>query len=86
MTNVFYEFHICYFLIFVQQKQNKLHIQYVCRQIFRGPKGFLPVFPQTCPKRFCVPFVHKFSPAKNLKTYFWCDLQKKVLIVFFFKR
>ena len=56
------------------------------RQIFRGPKGFFPVFPQTSPKRFCVLFVHTYSPTKYLKTYFWCDLQKKVLIVFFCKR
>jgi len=26
-----------------------------------------------------------FSPTKNMKTCFWCDLQKKVLIVFFCK-
>jgi len=38
----------------------------------------LPEFPQTCPKSFCAPFAHKFSHTKkkNMKTCFWCDLQK----------
>jgi len=88
--NTWPTFFVSFTSVFVLSLYNKnKQIAYtVCvyrwrsRQIFRGPKAFLSVFLQTCPKRFCVPFVHTFSPTKNLKTCFLCDLQKKVLIVF----
>jgi len=51
------------------------------RQIF-GMRRILPEFPQTCPKRFCATFAYKFSPARILKTSFWCNLQKKVFMCF----
>ena len=58
------------------------------RIIGAGASKFLGVrriFARTSPnlpENFCVPFDHKFSPTKIMKTFFWWDLQKKVLICF----
>ena len=52
---------------------------------FWGCKGFLPEFPQTCPKSFCEPFACKFSPTKIMKIFLVWP-QRKGLHVLICKR
>jgi len=47
--------------------------------------GFLPEFPQTCPKRFCATFAYKFSPTQIMKDSFGMTSRKKSLHVFLYK-
>jgi len=44
--------------------------------------GFLPAYSQTCPKSYLCNFTCNFSPTKIVKTFFWCDLQKRSSCVF----
>jgi len=47
------------------------------RQIFWGAKDFFPNFPKLVRKVFCASFAYRFSPTMMMKTFFWCDLQKR---------
>jgi len=65
---------------------------------FLGCEGFLPKFPQACPKSFCATFSCKFSLTKIMKTFFveitqkicsWVwpqKLTKKVFMCFWFEK
>jgi len=45
-------------------------------------EGFLPEFPQTCPKNFLGNFCPLIFSHNDHEDLFWCDLQKKVFMCF----
>ena len=63
-----------------------LHHCFKCRMRLQAPfvrpSGFLPEFPQTCSKSFCVTFVYKFFRTKIMETIFWVLRPKRSLCVF----
>jgi len=48
-----------------------------------GCEEFCPNFSKLARKVFCATFAYKFSSTKITKTYFWCNLQKKVFMCFY---
>jgi len=50
------------------------------RQIFGVRRIFAQIFPNS-PKSFCATSAYKFFP-RNIKTSFWCNIQKKSSCVF----
>jgi len=45
--------------------------------------GFCLNFPKLARKVFCGTFAYKFSSTKIMKTSFWCNLQKQILMCFY---
>jgi len=46
------------------------------------PEGFLPAFPQTCPKSYLCNFYLQLFSHKDHEDIFWCDLRKRSSCVF----
>ena len=50
---------------------------------FLGLRRIFARISPNLPEKFFVQFCLQFSPTKIMKTFFWCDLQKKVFMCFF---